>query len=141
LVNIFLLIVIPQIVSGCSGLGGIAMTPVEGIVRDAVSEEAVAGVSVTVRRLCCDGLDELGCGEGLTDENGEFAIIVPIIAESPVTDTFEIMVLRGACESVFALATYEDVSFVDLPFPRGFLFRITDPILVPACESAEDNAP
>jgi len=125
---------------GCTvPIGGFSAIPLEGTVVDEETGQPLAVGTVLVRALCC-GADELGRQQGRVFQ-GAFSVPIPILAESPAPDEYEVTVSRGSCESVFLFDVSEDVTFVDLPFPRGFLFRVSDPIGVPQCAEDGDGPP
>ena len=135
----FLPIPLLSMIGGCLLLLGPAEEPIAGQVRDTATGQPLDGISVSVQILS-EGF-ELGQADGATNDVGEFLIRVPTIAEGPGTDEVQITILSGGCESNFALDMQEDLTFVDLPFPQGFLFRINEPILVPPCEIESGGAP
>jgi len=130
------------IVNGCTvPLVPFASLPVEGIVLDETSEDPLSGATVLVRALTLGG-SELGRQSGGVLKDGEFGIGVPIPAESPRTRKLEVTVSRDDCETIYLFDVDEDITLVDQGgLFRSFSFRITDPILVPACAEDGDGRP
>jgi len=118
---------------------GFSDAPVEGTVLDKETRQPLAEGTILIRALCCGG-DELGRQQGSVVQ-GTFSVPIPIPAENPAASQYEITISRDGCETLFAFDTEKDVSFVDLPFPGGFLFRIKDPILVPPCTPEGGSTP
>jgi len=115
---------------------------VEGTALDKASGEPLVGVRAVVSvRALADG-SELGRQRGGVLGEGQFGVAVPIPAESLSIDQIEITITRDTCETVIVFDIDEDTPITEKPgFPRSFEFRITDPILVPACTEDGDVAP
>lgn len=132
------------VLSGCTiPLAPFGRLPVEGTLLDAETREPVAGATIIVRALCCgmqiERLEELGRGAARASDGG-FLALVPVPAGSR-TDHIEVAVTRDGCETVFLFDVDQDITFVDQGLVIRNVFRITDPILVPACAVNGDGPP